>query len=95
MPDKSQLPGAQTDRWDWQLAAACRTTATEFFHPEDERSRSRTRFAREAAAKQLCNQCSVRRACLQFALSTREPYGIWGGYNPSEREALRQQLQTA
>jgi hypothetical protein len=27
----------------------------------------------------------VRRACLTFALATREPHGIWGGLNELER----------
>jgi WhiB family redox-sensing transcriptional regulator len=30
----------------------------------------------------------VRRECLDFALSTREPHGIWGGLNEIERRAV-------
>lgn len=89
MPDISRLPAAQTEQWDWQLAAACRgSTVRGFFQPDDEPSRSKARVAREAAAKQLCQRCTVQDTCLQFALDTHEAYGVWGGYNPAEREAL-------
>jgi WhiB family redox-sensing transcriptional regulator len=30
----------------------------------------------------------VRYPCLDFALEIREPHGIWGGLNESERRAL-------
>jgi hypothetical protein len=31
----------------------------------------------------------VRRECLAFALATRQPYGVWGGTSPEERQVLR------
>ena len=30
-------------------------------------------------AKQLCQTCPVRTACLEAALERREPWGVWGG----------------
>src|SRR5690625_5061485 len=30
-------------------------------------------------AKELCQQCPVRKACLVGALDRREPWGVWGG----------------
>ena len=38
---------------------------------------------------QLCAGCPVRRPCLRYALSTGQEFGIWGGYDESERRALR------
>lgn len=30
-------------------------------------------------AKDLCQQCPARRACLAGAIDRREPWGVWGG----------------
>ena len=43
---------------------------------------------REAAAKVVCSGCPVRPECAAHALSTREPYGVWGGFTESERLRL-------
>ncbi len=39
-------------------------------------------------AKRLCRHCPAADECLLWALTEREPEGIWGGYTPREREAL-------
>jgi WhiB family redox-sensing transcriptional regulator len=31
------------------------------------------------AAKELCQGCRIRAACLEGALERREPWGVWGG----------------
>jgi WhiB family redox-sensing transcriptional regulator len=41
------------------------------------------------AAKSVCMQCSVQRACLEFALITNQESGIWGGTSEEERRKLR------
>lgn len=43
--------------------------------------------AAEAPAKDICQRCSVREACLNFAIETQQKYGIWGGLTPDERAA--------
>lgn len=30
-------------------------------------------------AKALCEECPLQALCLQTALETREPWGVWGG----------------
>jgi WhiB family redox-sensing transcriptional regulator len=40
-------------------------------------------------AKAVCARCPVRTACLEFAIATNQPYGIWGGTNASERRSIR------
>jgi WhiB family redox-sensing transcriptional regulator len=45
-------------------------------------------LAREADAKAICVACIVREDCLSYALSIREPHGIWGGMNENERRLL-------
>ncbi|MEP6852440.1 MAG: WhiB family transcriptional regulator [bacterium] len=87
MADVAKLPAPVSDYWDWQVAAACRgLNAAMFFHPDNERGSSRRR--REAQAKAVCARCPVVAECLNWALSVREPYGVWGGRSPEEREQL-------
>jgi WhiB family redox-sensing transcriptional regulator len=40
------------------------------------------------AAKAVCNGCPVRRDCLEYALLTRQAFGIWGGFNARERKRM-------
>jgi WhiB family redox-sensing transcriptional regulator len=44
-----------------------------------------------AAAKAVCAGCDVRADCLEFAISTNQEYGIWGGTSEEERRVLRRQ----
>ncbi len=72
---------------DWQLEAKCRGLDTAvFYHPENERGPSRVR--REMNAKAICAACPVAANCLRWALTAREPYGVWGGKSVEERESL-------
>jgi WhiB family redox-sensing transcriptional regulator len=93
MADVSRLPAPVASDWDWQLKSACRgLDSADFFHPEHERGPAKLR--REHAAKQVCASCPVVMACLNWALQTREPYGVWGGMSTEERGHL-DGLQTA
>ena len=87
MADVSRLPAAIIEAYDWQLRGACRgADPSVFFLPEAERGPRKAR--RERAAKEICGSCPVLEQCAAFALSTREPYGVWGGLTPEERELL-------
>jgi WhiB family redox-sensing transcriptional regulator len=70
----------------WWSRAACRSADPELFFPVSAAGPSR---AETAAAKAVCAGCEVRRECLDFALATRQPYGVWGGTSPEERQVLR------
>ncbi len=39
-------------------------------------------------AKAVCAQCPVRMECLEWAIDTRQPHGVWGGLDEHERERL-------
>ena len=87
LPVPRRLPAPVSDHWDWQVAAACRGQDSDaFFHPPGERRRGRRN--RIQAAKALCETCPVIAQCLDHALETREPYGIWGGSSEEERAAM-------
>lgn len=36
----------------------------------------------------ICNRCEAKEACLNFALKTKEKFGMWGGKTPKERVGL-------
>jgi WhiB family redox-sensing transcriptional regulator len=78
-------PGCYTHpmavRLDWKLKAACRNLDTSMFFPDTE--------ADADAAKDVCAQCPVREACLEYALATRQHDGVWGGLTESERRRVR------
>jgi len=40
-------------------------------------------------ARSFCNRCPVRMQCLDYAITNKEPGGMWGGKSPSERAKLR------
>jgi len=64
----------------WEAQARCRVYDPDiFFDP-----RART----ERKAKAICAKCTVRDACLAFALQSRTEFGIWGGLSGRERVAM-------
>ena len=73
----SELDGA----FAWQEEALCAQTDPEAFFPEKGGS------TREA--KRVCQGCSVRTECLEYALGNDERFGIWGGLSERERRKLR------
>ena len=65
----------------WQERALCAQTDPEAFFPEKGGS---TRDA-----KRVCEACPVQSACLDYAMSKDEKFGIWGGLSERERRRLR------
>lgn len=80
--------GVQALDETWQRRAACRGPYSELFFPPAHGERREERELRERRAKAICASCAVRRDCLDYALSIREPHGVWGGLNEAERRAL-------
>ncbi len=82
--------GGQPEGYEWQLQAACRGQDSAAFFAPPHFERKETRLARERFAKSVCRGCPVKEACLDYALRTHEPHGVWGGLNEFERRALPQ-----
>ncbi|GGR97235.1 transcriptional regulator WhiB [Streptomyces parvulus] len=76
-----QMETIATPDLDWQEEALCAQTGAEFFFPEPGSS------VRDA--KRICALCPIRPACLDFALSNDERFGVWGGLSEKERLELR------
>lgn len=86
----------------WREDGACfgRPDLVDAFHPPGEPTSNTEHVspdvaALEAEALTYCNRCPVRDACLEFALSTRQEYGIWGGMTARDRRKVRRQRQRA
>lgn len=71
----------------WREKAACLEYPAVLFFGLDDSETPAERRIREEEAKRICVTCEVRAECLDYALGTREPYGIWGGLTEVERRA--------
>lgn len=91
-PEGGRFVSAQTADNSWQMKAACRGPQAAVFFPPPQFERKDEKLEREARAKDICTTCSVKEPCLDYAVSIREPHGIWGGLNESERKALLQRV---
>lgn len=68
------------DAPDWREEGLCCQVDPEPFFPEKGGSSRR--------AKEICMSCPVRSTCLETALATQEPFGVWGGLSAQERREL-------
>ena len=73
---------------EWREEAACLAYPAVVFFGLDDSETPVERRSREEKAKRICETCPVQRECLEYALATREQYGIWGGLTEIERKAL-------
>src|SRR6478609_9031001 len=88
------LPPPTVERWDWQLAAACRgMDSSLFFPPDGERARARNR--RTVKAKAICAGCPALIDCRNYAIAAGETSGIWGGLTADERALAHPLTSTA
>ncbi|MEX2323963.1 MAG: WhiB family transcriptional regulator [Acidimicrobiia bacterium] len=71
----------------WQDRANCTGANADLFFPE--------RGASTRTAKAICRACDVREECLEFAITTGEKFGIWGGMSERERRKVRRDRQIA
>lgn len=81
---RSPVPSADLD---WQDDAACLSYPAVLFFGIDDSESPIERRSREREAKLVCAGCRVRAECLQYALSAKEQYGVWGGMTELERRA--------
>ena len=79
---------AQRVEETWQLKAACRGPQSAVFFPPAVFERKDEKLEREARAKDICRTCPVKSPCLDYAIRIKEPHGIWGGLNETERKNI-------
>lgn len=64
----------------WIRKAACRGMDPGIFFPQTDQE------AEQALA--VCRICAVQEECLEYAISAKERYGIWGGTTERERRRI-------
>ena len=65
----------------WQDHAACRDAPSWVMFPARGESLD--------PARAYCAACPVRAECLDWALTTGQTYGVWGGTSERERRRMR------
>lgn len=73
--------------YSWRSDALCRDTDPELFFPIGTTGGALLQIEQ---ARAVCRQCPVQADCLDFALTTNQDSGIWGGTSEEERRRLRQ-----
>ena len=76
------------ERDDWRENSACRDTDPDLFFPVGTTGPA---IEQIETAKAVCRACDVQKSCLDYALTTNQDSGIWGGTSEEERRALRRQ----
>jgi WhiB family transcriptional regulator, redox-sensing transcriptional regulator len=77
----------------WRDQSACRAADPELFFPVGQGGDA---MRQALQARSVCHTCPVMGKCLEWALSTRQTVGIWGGLDEFERRSLirrRNQVQ--
>jgi WhiB family redox-sensing transcriptional regulator len=69
----------------WRFHARCADQDPDLFFPVGS---SGPALRQTLRAKAVCAQCPVRSECLEWALDTGQPHGVWGGLDEQERESL-------
>lgn len=66
---------------NWMARGLCADKPPSLFFPSD--------GVGVDVARKICAECSVREACLEYALDNRIDHGVWGGTSERERRRLQ------
>lgn len=72
---------------DWRDEGACVGQPAVLWYANEPSSEANgTAMYREG--KRICESCPVQHECLEWALDTKEAFGLWGGVTPRGRSKL-------
>ncbi len=72
---------------EWMKAADCIDYPDLFFPKVDDQGEDY--WVDEARAREICSRCPYELRCRDYAVTGREPDGIWGNTDASERRKIR------
>lgn len=78
-----KMPKVPSPDWD---GAACIGEDPELFFPTGAGGPG---FQQIEAAATVCRRCPIQADCYQYAIATKQEYGVWGGYYADELRARR------
>lgn len=78
------------ERDEWRQFAECRDTDPDLFFPVGTTGPALEQIAN---AKAVCRTCDVQGLCLEYAISTNQDSGVWGGTSEEERRQMRRARQ--
>ena len=74
------------ERANWEVDANCLGLELDaFFGTADQ----------QQAATTICQPCTVRNDCLNYALTRNMEYGVWGGHTQDQLHTLRRRQRRA
>lgn len=79
-PDLLASELANEFEYEWMTEAKCRGADPSAFFPSDGIGVER--------AQRVCESCSVKLECLEYALEHRIEHGVWGGASERERRRI-------
>jgi WhiB family transcriptional regulator, redox-sensing transcriptional regulator len=72
----------------WRDQASCRSTDPDLFFPVGTTGPA---IVQIEAAKAVCETCPAKAPCLEYALTSHQDAGVWGGHSEEERRTIRRQ----
>jgi WhiB family redox-sensing transcriptional regulator len=74
----------------WMEEGSCVYANTELFFPVGSSMKA---IKQSNEAKAICNECPVKVACLEYAISSNQDSGVWGGTTEEERKSIRREYR--
>lgn len=83
---EAQVDNLRFRKGFWSQRAACNGLATEKLFPNSD-------VKQRVIANEVCRGCPVQMECLNFALVTKEEFGVWGGATEIQRSNMLSKLR--
>lgn len=76
----------------WTELAECQDGGTNFFTEDLEHLSKEDQALAQIQAQVVCSACPVTLECLDYAIETKQMFGVWGMHSPADRRNLKRQM---